>query len=77
MKTDKLWEYLETELHYAKESLEKEKKLTERSNIYWYAVQRGLGACQFAQMASLLTYAEIEPMFEEYKKELELMTYDY
>lgn len=77
MKTDKLWEYLETELHYAKGSLEKERKPTERTNIYWNAVQRGLGACQFAQMASLLSYAEVEPLFEEYKKELELMTYDY
>ena len=77
MKTDKLWEYLETELYYVKESLEKEKNLAERSSICWYAIQRGLGACQFAQMASLLTYAEVEPLFEEYKKELELMTYDY
>lgn len=72
---EKLVEYLETELHYTKVGLEKEDDRIRRSDICWYAMQRGLGATQFAQMCGM-AYSEVEPLFEDYKKKLEEMQYD-
>lgn len=69
---DKLKEFFYTELHYTKTGLANENDPVTRSNICWYAVQRGLGACQFAQMCGM-KFQEVEQMFEEYKMELELL----
>lgn len=55
--------------------LDREKDLKQRSDICWYAMQRGLGASTFAQSCGM-TFEEVEPMYEEYKKELEALIYE-
>ena len=72
---EKLKEYFESELHYTKIGLNGETDLIQRGNIVWYALQRGLGATQFAQYCGM-RYLDVEPMFEEYKQKLEAMRYE-
>lgn len=69
---EKLKAYYEQELTYTRVGLNHEDDLIRRSDITWYAVQRCLGAVQFAQMCGL-RYADAEPMFEEVKVKLEAM----
>ena len=74
MMIEKLKEYLETELHYAKVGLEKEINPKHRSDICWYATQRGLGACQFLDFVDdAVNYQQVEDLFNWYKAELEVM----
>lgn len=67
---EKLAKFFKQELHYTKVGLNHEDDLIQRNNICWYAMQRGLGATQFAQMCGM-RYLDVEPMFEQYKKDLE------
>ena len=67
---EKLAEFFKQELTYTRVGLLNETNLIQRNNICWYAMQRGLGAIQFAQMCGM-RYLEAEPMFEQYKKMLE------
>ena len=67
---EKLAKYFEQELTYTRAGLLNETDLIQRNNICWYAMQRGLGATQFAQMCGA-RYLEVEPMFEQYKQMLE------
>ena len=69
---EKLKEYLETELYYTKVRIDKEDDLIFRSNICWYAIQRGLGVAQFANALGA-PYNEVEAVFEWYKQRLEEM----
>lgn len=71
---EKLADFFETELHYAEVGFKRETDAIERSNICWYAIQRGLGATTFAQMCGM-TFEEAEPMFEEYKQKVKEMLY--
>jgi hypothetical protein len=67
---EKLADYFKQELTYTKVALLNETDPVQRNNICWYAMQRGLGATQFAQMCGA-RYLEVEPMFEQYKLMLE------
>ena len=68
--------YLEIELRYLKVGLDKETDLIQRSNIAWYCLQRGLGACQFANQLGG-DFSIIEPMFEFYKEKIEKLKNTY
>lgn len=65
----KLIAYYQQELNYTKVGLIHETDLVQRSNITWYALQRCLGACQFAQMQGL-PYADAEDLFEGMREKL-------
>jgi hypothetical protein len=67
---EKLAEFFKQELTYTRVGLLNETDPIQRSNICWYAMQRGLGATQFAQMCGM-RYLDAEPMFEQYKLMLE------
>lgn len=69
---EKLKEYLETELYYTKVVLNKEDDFIRRDDICWYAVQRGLGAIQFAKTLGA-PYNEVEAALEWYMERLEEM----
>ena len=74
MMIEKLREYLKTELRYAKVGLDNETDLIYRSNLVWYATQRGLGACQFLDFVDdAVNYQQVEDLFNWYKAELEMM----
>lgn len=66
----KLADYFKQELTYTKVALLNEDDTIQRNNICWYALQRGLGATQFAQMCGV-EYVYAEAMFEQYKMMLE------
>ena len=71
---EKLRKYLETELNYARVGLENETSLKYRSDICWYAIQRGLGASQFLDFVDdSVNYQQVEDLFNWYKAELEMM----
>ena len=72
---EKLAEFFKQELTYTRVGLLNETDPIQRSNICWYAMQRGLGATQFAQMCGM-RYLEAEPMFEQYKKMVEDLRYE-
>ena len=69
---EKLAKYFEQELTYTRVGLLNETDPAERNRICWYAMQRGLGATQFAQMCGA-RYLDVESMFEQYKAMLERM----
>lgn len=71
----KLAEFFKQELTYTRVGLLNETDPIQRGNICWYAVQRGLGATQFAQMCGM-RYLDVEPMFEQYKKMVEDLRYE-
>lgn len=71
----KLAEFFKQELTYTRVGLLNETDPIQRGNICWYAMQRGLGATQFAQMCGV-RYLEVEPMFEQYKKMVEDLCYE-
>lgn len=66
---EKLAEFFKQELTYTRVGLLNETDPIQRNNICWYAMQRGLGATQFAQMCGV-RYFEVELMFEQYKQTL-------
>ena len=72
---EKLREFFEAEISSTAVSLDKERNLVERNNICWYALQRGLGAVQLAQMCGM-KFQDAERMYEEYKLKLEVLTYE-
>ena len=50
----KLEEYLEIELNtFERQFMNENNSLVERSNLYWYAIQRGYGAIDFAMLLGL------------------------
>ena len=49
----KLEEYLENELNRFERQLMNEDSVIQRNNLYWYAVQRGYGAIDFAMLLDL------------------------
>ena len=72
---EKLAQFFKQELTYTRIDLLNETDLIQRNNICWYAMQRGLGATQFAQMCGV-QYFDTELMFEQYKKMLEDLQYE-
>lgn len=72
---EKLAEFFKQELTYTRIGLLNETDPIQRGNICWYAMQRGLGATQFAQMCGM-RYLEVEPMYEQYKKMVEDLQYE-
>lgn len=72
---EKLREFFETEISSTAASLSKEQNLVERNSICWYALQRGLGAVQLAQLCGM-KFQDAERMYEEYKLKLEVLTYE-
>lgn len=72
---EKLAEFFEQELTYTRIGLLNETDPIQRGNICWYAMQRGLGATQFAQMCGM-RYLDVEPMYEQYKKMVEDLRYE-
>lgn len=67
---DQLMAYYQQELHYTKVGLDNEADPIERGNICQYALQRCLGACQFAQMMGL-PFEIAELLFEAMRTNLE------
>ena len=72
---EKLREFFEVEISYTAASLEKERNLVERNDICWYALQRGLGAVQLAQMCGM-KFQDAERIYEEYKLKMEVLTFE-
>lgn len=72
---EKLAEFFKQELTYTRIGLLNETDPIQRGNICWYAMQRGLGATQFAQMCGM-RYLDVEPMYEQYKKMVEDLRYE-
>ena len=72
---EKLREFFEAEVNFTTASLSKESNFVERNNICWYALQRGLGAVQLAQMCGM-NFQDAERMYEEYKMKLEVLTFE-
>ena len=72
---EKLREFFEVEISSTVASLDKERNIVERNNICWYAMQRGLGAVQLAQLCRM-KFQDAERMYEEYKLKLEVLTYE-
>lgn len=72
---EKLREFFEVEISSTAASLSKEQNIIERNNICWYAMQRGLGAVQLAQLCGM-KFQDAEQMYEEYKLKLEVLTYE-
>ena len=72
---EKLREFFEAEISSTAASLSKEQNLVEQNNICWYALQRGLGAVQLAQMCGM-NFQDAERMYEEYKMKLEVLTFE-
>ena len=72
---EKLNQFFETEKTYVKVGLEHEDDTERRNEIYWYALQRALGAIDMAQMCGL-DHDTAEKMFYKYRDELERMEYD-
>ena len=71
---EKLKEFFETELVYAKMGFDQTKNPKHRNDICWNARQRGLGAVDLAQLCGL-DYETAEKMFYQYCNELEAMEY--
>lgn len=67
-----LEKYYEQELHYTKVGMENESDSKQRSDMAWYATQRCLGACQFAQMCGV-QYTEVEPLYEAVRTQFQEM----
>ena len=72
---EKLREFFEVEISSTAASLDKERNIVERNNICWYAMQRGLGVVQLAQLCGM-KFQDAERMYEEYKLKLEVLTYE-
>lgn len=73
---DTLKEYLEHELLSVASATYREDDLKYKSDICWYARQRALGACDFAQMLGV-PYETVMPLFNNHCKELERLEYNY
>jgi hypothetical protein len=67
---EKLIAYYQLELNYTKRGLEKETDPIQRSDICWYALQRCLGAGQFANSMGL-PYEIMEMLFEAMRTNLQ------
>ena len=67
---EQLITYYQQELNYTKAGLAKETDPIQRSDICWYALQRCLGACQFAQMMGL-PFEIAEMLFEAMRANLQ------
>ena len=65
----KLSAYYQQELNYTKVGLIHETDPVQRGKSTWYALQRCLGACQFAQMQGL-PFADAEELFEGMREKL-------
>ena len=62
---EKLAKALEIEFHYTEVGVKNEPDRKKKSDMVWYARQRGLGAVNLAQLCGL-SYEEAEQMFNEY-----------
>lgn len=67
---EQLIAYYQQELNYTKVGLINEADPIERDKICWYALQRCLGACQFAQMMGL-PFEIAEMLFEAMRNNLQ------
>jgi hypothetical protein len=67
---EQLIAYYQQELNYTKVGLVKETNPIERGKMCWYALQRCLGACQFAQMMGL-PFEIAEMLFEAMRTNLQ------
>lgn len=67
---ERLVAYYKQEFNYTKVGLIHETDPIERNKICWYALQRCLGACQFAQMMGL-PFDIAEKLFEEIRTNLQ------
>lgn len=65
----KLKNYLESELNWVKIEIKQCDDLKYRSDVCWYALQRGLGASQLAQMYGD-PFGKVEKIFEEFRYRL-------
>ena len=66
---EKLQDYFESEYRLTRTAMQSDSPYVDRHNSVWYAVQRCLGAAQFAQTMGA-RYLEVEPIFEEIKARL-------
>lgn len=67
---EKLEKFLDTDFFYVNKGLEDAKDSKRRSDICWYARQRALGACEFADILGLDS-AEASAIFYKYCERLE------
>ena len=66
----KLEEYLEVELNRFERQFMNEDSPIQRNNLYWYAIQRGYGAIDFAMLLGL-DLKVADEMNTEYRNNLE------
>ena len=74
---EKLIKFLKTDLFYVSKGLSNETDIIERSKICWYARQRALGACEFANSLGLNFTEAIEPIYTAHCEELDRMEKDF
>lgn len=67
---EKLEKFLDTDFFYVNKGLENEDDPKRRSEICWYARQRALGACEFADVLGLDS-AEMTVIFYKHCERLE------
>ena len=67
---EKLEKFLDTDFFYVNKGLEDAKDSMRRSDICWYARQRALGACEFADILGLDS-AEASAIFYKHCERLE------
>ena len=72
---EKLEKFLDTDFFYVTKGLENEDDLKRRNEICWYARQRALGACEFANSLGLNS-AEVTAVFGNYCDRLERAEYE-
>jgi hypothetical protein len=71
---EKLEKFLDTDFFYVNKGLEDEDDPKRRNDICWYARQRALGACEFANSLGL-DFAEASAVFYKHCDRLEEAEY--
>lgn len=71
---EKLEKFLDTDFFYVNKGLEDAKDSKRRNEICWYARQRALGACEFADCLGL-GFEEASAVFYKYCDRLEEAEY--
>lgn len=70
MTINRLKLYLTNEYNLTKAAMESNSSYIDKKNCVWYALQRGMGACQFATMDYSINQQEVYELFEQWKSVL-------
>lgn len=71
---EKIREYFEEEYNDTKRLIDNDSPIIDRQNCSWYAMQRCLGVMRFVQTVGISSFAEVEPLFEEYRKKFQQLS---